>query len=273
LETLGFGLAAYLAAGCSRTERSGGADAEVAGATAETTTPPTTTTTTTTIPKVVELDQVPPARPGPATTITKAPTAVDQIALTIDDGTCRECVDAYVNFALTSGVHISFSPNGSFDHLWDPHAPTLRPLIEAGQVQIANHTFNHPNLKELSDGKISEELERNDEWVRRVFGITTRPWYRPPYGYHNARVDGVAGGMGYTNVLMWNGSFGDARSLTPEVLMGEARKWIQPGTVMLGHANHPTIIGLFDEIQALIAERGLTPVTLDEMFGTSRRTG
>ena len=39
---------------------------------------------------------------------------------------------------------------------------------------------------------------------------------------------------------------------------------------MLGHANHPTVLGLFDQIQQLIGQRGLTPVTLDEMFGTSR---
>ena len=269
LETLGVGMAAYLAAGCSddAAEPAKGVKATVAG---ETTAP---TTTTTTLPKVVDLDQVPPPRPGEATTIFQAPTKVNQIAITIDDGTCKECVDAYVNFALTSGTHITFSPNGSFDHMWDPHAPTLRPLIEAGQVQIANHTFNHPNLKKLSDAKIAEELESNDEWVQRVFGITTRPWYRPPYGYHSDHTDGVAGGIGYTNVLMWNGSYGDARELTPDVLMGEARKWVQPGTIMLGHANHPTVIDLFDDIHALIAERGLTPVTLDEMFGTSRRNG
>jgi hypothetical protein len=42
---------------------------------------------------------------------------------------------------------------------------------------------------------------------------------------------------------------------------------------MLGHANHPTILSLFDQIQALIADRGLQPVTLDEMFGTSRAAG
>jgi len=39
---------------------------------------------------------------------------------------------------------------------------------------------------------------------------------------------------------------------------------------MIGHANHPTVLGLFDQITALIAERALQPVTLDEMFGTHR---
>ena len=42
---------------------------------------------------------------------------------------------------------------------------------------------------------------------------------------------------------------------------------------MLGHLNHPTVLSLFGQIQSLIAERNLDPVTLDEMFGTSRATG
>jgi len=41
----------------------------------------------------------------------------------------------------------------------------------------------------------------------------------------------------------------------------------------LGHANHPTVLGCFDQLVALIHSRTLTPVTLDEMFGTSRATG
>jgi len=268
LSTLGVGLAGVLAA-CSS------GDGSTPEAIKRTVAKPTTTstTTTTTWPKVVELGVVPPPRPGKYKTIFQAPTKVNQIALTIDDGTCKDCVDAYVNFAETSGIHITFSPNGVVAPYWDPHAPILRPLIERGQVQIANHTFNHKDLKKLSAAQIRSELETNDEWVQRVFGVTTRPWYRPPYGFHNSATDSVAGSLGYTNVLMWNGSFGDARLLTPEVLMGEARKWTNPGTIMLGHANHPTILNLFGEIQALIAERGLTPVTLDEMFGTSRRTG
>ena len=39
---------------------------------------------------------------------------------------------------------------------------------------------------------------------------------------------------------------------------------------MLGHANHPTVLGLFDQISGIIHERGLQPVTLDEFFGTRR---
>ncbi|GAA4811053.1 hypothetical protein GCM10023200_56070 [Actinomycetospora chlora] len=39
---------------------------------------------------------------------------------------------------------------------------------------------------------------------------------------------------------------------------------------MLGHANHPTVLGLFDRIRELLSERDLQPATLDELFGTHR---
>ena len=42
---------------------------------------------------------------------------------------------------------------------------------------------------------------------------------------------------------------------------------------MLGHANQPAVTHVFGEIEELIGERRVAPVTLDEMFGTSRATG
>jgi hypothetical protein len=55
--------------------------------------------------------------------------------------------------------------------------------------------------------------------------------------------------------------------------MSLAEQYLQPGTIMLGHLNHPTILTLFGEIQSIISKRNLQPVTLDEMFGTSRAVG
>jgi peptidoglycan/xylan/chitin deacetylase (PgdA/CDA1 family) len=72
---------------------------------------------------------------------------------------------------------------------------------------------------------------------------------------------------------MWNGSCGDSTLLRPRVLLALAREYLHPGVVMLGHANHPTVTRVFPRIAEIIASRGLHPVTLDEMFGTSRSTG
>jgi peptidoglycan/xylan/chitin deacetylase (PgdA/CDA1 family) len=203
----------------------------------------------------------------------RAPGATQRFALTIDDGYDPETVAGYVEFAQRSGIPLTFSPNGAYRAIWDRHAAVLRPLVEAGQIQIGNHTWSHLNIVKRADAAIRDDIERNEEWIEHTFGITSRPWFRPPYGAHDKRTDAVAGGLGFTRILLWNGSFGDSTVLTPDQLMALARRYLQPGVVMLGHANHRAILGLFDQIQQLIAQRQLQPVTLDTMFGTSRAVG
>jgi peptidoglycan/xylan/chitin deacetylase (PgdA/CDA1 family) len=205
----------------------------------------------------------------------RAPSPTPRIAITIDDGYDAETVAGYVDFARRSGIPITFNPNGAYRGVWEPHADVLRPLVEAGQVQIGNHTYSHRSLVAAGrpDADIRADVERNEQWIETTFGITSRPYLRPPYGYRNAHVDGVVADIGYTDILMWNGSYGDSTPISPQQLMSLASQYLQPGTIMLGHANHATILGLFSQIEQLIAERKLQPVTLDTMFGTSRAVG
>jgi peptidoglycan/xylan/chitin deacetylase (PgdA/CDA1 family) len=219
------------------------------------------------------LPPIPPPHPGPSTTISRGLPGTNKICLTVDDGYCVDCVSGYVDFVQRSGIHLTFSPNGTYAHSWAPHADVIRPLLERRQVQIINHTFSHKDLRKMTDAQIEAELDRNEQWVNTTFGITTRPYYRPPYGFHNPHIDGVAGRLGYTKAVLWDGSYSDSEVITPQFLMSQAEKYLRPGVIMLGHANHPTVLGLFDQIVALIKQRNLIPVTMDEMFGTSRATG
>ncbi|HEY0577840.1 MAG TPA: polysaccharide deacetylase family protein [Pseudonocardia sp.] len=193
-----------------------------------------------------------------------------QLALTVDDGFCDHCVAGYAAFARRTGVHLTFSPNGRYASAWAPQAPVLRPLIEAGQVQLMNHTFNHPDLTKLGPSAIRAELERNEKWIAATFRTSTRPYFRPPFGRRNLAVVETAGEVGFNRVVMWDGSYSDSKLITPQFLMAQAHRYLQAGVIMLGHANHPTVLGLFDEILELIKQRELTPVTLDEMFRTQR---
>jgi peptidoglycan-N-acetylglucosamine deacetylase len=222
------------------------------------------------------LPPIPPPAPGPSQVIWQGPPAAAkarQVAITIDDGYCAECAQAYATLAQTTGIHITFNPNGCYGEIWTPLAKTLRPLIEAGQVQIGNHTFNHWWLTELSDGEVTAQLEQNEEWIEQTYGITARPWWRPPFGAYDDRTNELAASIGYTNVLMWNGSYGDSTPLRPRAILALARRYLRPGVVMLGHANHPEVTGIFPQLAEIVTARGLHPVTLDEMFGTSRRAG
>ena len=233
--------------------------------------PPTTAEAVVTTPVLSDPSPV----PGLPEIVRSVPTdlAPSAIALTIDDGFNPEVVAAYVEFAQTTGVHLTFNPNGLYGYAWEPHAEVLRPLVASGQIQIGNHTFHHPDMRKLSRHRMTEELERNEEWIQTTFGTTSRPWFRPPFGFRDARTDAHAGELGWTKIALWNGSFGDATVLTPEVLLQQAQTYLQPGVLMLGHANHPTVTHLYPQLLELIGTRGLSPLTLDEAFGTSRAVG
>lgn len=59
--------------------------------------------------------------------------------------------------------------------------------------------------------------------------------------------------------MMWNGSSGDSEPITAEFLLNMAQKYLQPGVIMLGHANHPAVLDRFDHILTLTRQRNPTP--------------
>lgn len=204
---------------------------------------------------------------GPAKVVFGTQGSTRQIAITIDDGLDRDAVSGYVEFARRSGIPLNFAPNGAYRAVWNQFAESLRPLVEMGQVQVVNHTWSHLRLTGRSDAAIRDDIERNEDWVESTFGMSTRPWFRPPYGEHNSRTDALAAELGWPRILMWSGSFGDGRdNVSPTELLNAARQYMRPGAIVLGHANQPAVLHLFAEVERLIAERRLEPVTLDTMF-------
>ena len=39
---------------------------------------------------------------------------------------------------------------------------------------------------------IAKQLMRNDEFLKKTYGVGAKPYWRPPYAKHNAAVDAVA---------------------------------------------------------------------------------
>jgi peptidoglycan/xylan/chitin deacetylase (PgdA/CDA1 family) len=128
-------------------------------------------------------------------------------------------------------------------------------------------------LTTLKDSEVRDEIERNDSWIEKTFGTTARPYFRPPGGIHDERIDGICGELGYTRILLWQGSFHDSVPVTSEELWNSAESALHPGAVVLGHANQPTVIAMLGRLASLMDERRLESATLDELFGTTRKVG
>lgn len=204
--------------------------------------------------------------PVPRGAITELPGAGTLLAWTVDDGSSSECIRLYGEFAKASGARLTFFVNGQYSG-WAENQALLQPMIDSGQVQIGNHTFSHADLTKLSDQGIADELGRNEEFIKATFGVSAKPWYRPPFGYRNARTDAAAAAVGYTSPVMWYGTLSDSGLITEQQVVDFATKWFLPQHIVIGHANFLPVTAVFDKLQALIAERKLSTVTLNDVFG------
>nr|WP_251364368.1 MULTISPECIES: polysaccharide deacetylase family protein [unclassified Leucobacter] len=187
------------------------------------------------------------------------------LAWTVDDGSNAEVIARYARFAAESGTRLTFFLNGSYPG-WSENAALLAPLVASGQVQLANHTWSHAGLTSLSDAQIVQELQQNHDFIQATYGVDARPFYRPPYGYRDERTDAAAASIGYTSPIMWYGSLADSGLISPEQLLGFANEWFLPQHIVIGHLNFTPVTEVFPQLSALIAERGLTTVTLNDIF-------
>ncbi len=228
---------------------------------------PTAPTTTAGAGPPTTLPPITPARPGPASVVAAGPATSPGVALTFDDGYCDACVGKLVAAVARTRVHVTFCPNGLYRSVWERYAPFIKVLIARGLVQICNHTLNHKTLTTLSNDQIRYEIQANEDWIEQTFGVSSRPYLRPPGGTYDQRVLDIAGQLGFTTILYWSATLSDSSLQPPQQVIGVAQRCSRPGLVVLGHANYPTTADHFDEIVAAVEAHGLVPETVSELFG------
>lgn len=188
------------------------------------------------------------------------------IAWTVDDGADPEVVRAYAEFAHRTGTRLTFFINGQYP-AFRQHRDLLLPLVKSGQLQIANHTYSHAALTSLTDEQIVQELTRNDEEIRRLFGVSSKPYFRPPYGYYDARVLAAAASCGFTRPVLWFGSLADSSNISSAEVYAFAEKYALAQHILIGHLNYRGVVSELDRIRALLDRRGLKTVTIRDYYG------
>ena len=188
------------------------------------------------------------------------------IAWTVDDGADPEVVRAYAEFSRRTGTRLTFFINGQYP-AFRQHRDLLLPLVKSGQLQIANHTYSHAALTSLTDEQIVQELTRNDEEIMRLFGVSSKPYFRPPYGYYDARVLAAAASCGFTRPVLWFGSLADSSNISSAEVYAFAEKYALAQHILIGHLNYRGVVSELDRIRALLDRRGLKTVTIRDYYG------
>ncbi|HME46549.1 polysaccharide deacetylase family protein [Mycobacterium sp.] len=210
---------------------------------------------------------LPAARvPAPAGVLTRLPGDGNQLAFTVDDGTSTAVVAAFADFCRDTGTRMTFFVNGA-NKSWTDNAPALQPMVDSGQVQLGNHTWSHPDITRIGVDAVADQIRRNADFLKNTYGVDGTPFFRPPYGRHNADTDRVAATLGYPTITMWSATIGDSAPENATSLIANARNSFQAQQIVLGHANLPTITHCYAQLIDIISTRNLQTVTLNDVFG------
>jgi peptidoglycan/xylan/chitin deacetylase (PgdA/CDA1 family) len=189
----------------------------------------------------------------------------DLLALTVDDGVSSDVVRLYTEFARDTGVRLTYFVNGVY-RSWTENQALLRPLVDSGQIQLGNHTWSHPDLTKLPLTAVAEELRHTHDFLWKAYGTDARPYFRPPYGAHDANVDKISGELGYTADTLWSGSLEDHVVIPADEIVKMADKYFTPGAIVIGHLNHKPVTHVYGRLVDLIRERRLRTVTLRDAY-------
>ena len=190
---------------------------------------------------------------------------VKRIAWTVDDGSSPEGIKDYLDFMQERDLRMTFFITSEYSG-WISNRVQVQELVDSGQLQLANHTHLHPSLRGSSNARITEELTSCGKFIEDTFGVQARPYFRPPYGHIDARVESIASELGYTSPIMWSGSLGDTARQRRQSIIQLGSKYIQDGVILLDHFNSRTPKPVFDELFKLLEQRKLRTVTLDDVY-------
>ena len=144
--------------------------------------------------------------------------------------------------------------------------------------ELANHSWGHPDYRDLTAAEIVADLEQNERYVFALTGKSMRPLWRAPSGARDQRVLDVAAAAGWAPHIFWTigqdargtvtGDTGDWRGIpAAEVMANTVRAaGLGPGVITVSHCDAASTASVMRETIQLFRREGLRIVTVSEML-------
>ena len=179
------------------------------------------------------------------------------IALTFDDGPSKKTTPQLLDILKENNVKATFFvlwKNASF-------FPEIIKREHDEWHEIWSHTWDHPNLLNLSEAKIKKQIESTDEEIQKIIWIKPT-LLRPPYGSHNKKIDNMA----KKTIVMWNVDSLDWKNRNVKKNLSTALKQVQPGSIILFHDIHQPSVDTIDSLIKELKKQWYEFVTVSELL-------
>jgi peptidoglycan/xylan/chitin deacetylase (PgdA/CDA1 family) len=190
------------------------------------------------------------------------------VAITIDDGPTfsgSSPTTKFLDVLKGRKAHATFFLIGGNAQ---PVPEVVRRELAEGN-EVANHTWTHPHLPDLSSSEVKSELTKTQTELKSATGVTPHIM-RPPYGESNKTLNKQIRGLGLVPII-WDVDTNDWMMPGVQSIVDAAVKPATAGSIILMHDGggdrSQTLAALPKIIDGLRA-KGLEPVTLDELMAS-----
>jgi len=170
------------------------------------------------------------------------------VALTFDagypgpDGNATRAYSAQALDTLKAkGVKASIAMTGVFA---ETYPDLLLRMVNEGHV-LMNHTYNHwhfvhghdlsPSQEGLTQAQRWDELDKTEALVKKITGVSMKPYFRPPYGDYDDSVNADVYADGYRYNVLWGVDSRGWQSAPPDQIIPSVLAQAQPGAIILFH--------------------------------------
>lgn len=184
------------------------------------------------------------------------------VAFTLDGGAAPEYTAAMLEILRQHEVRITIFITGQFAE----RNPELVLEMVADGHELGNHSYAHPDFTLLGDDVIRAELSRTEEAISRVAGISTKPWFRFPYGARNPHAVDLVAREGYRSIYWSIDTIDWREDATPDLIKQRIRNRLQNGAVILAHLGSYHTLEALPDILTELKERGYHIVKVSELL-------
>lgn len=192
-------------------------------------------------------------------------TAEKCIALTFDDGPHPKYTKQILDILDKYNAKATFFVVGKNAQLY----PDIVKEEYIRGHEIGNHTYSHPNLKNISAMEFFEEISKTKEILKEITGVSP-VLFRPPGGYLNNAIVEEVRSIENTSVLWsWRQDTRDWACTASDVIVKNVLDNLKDGDIILFHDYNshksPTPEAL-EKILEHLSEKGYSFVTVSELM-------
>jgi peptidoglycan/xylan/chitin deacetylase (PgdA/CDA1 family) len=175
---------------------------------------------------------------GSAQVVRKADTSSQTVFLTFDAGSDAGFTGQILDTLKANGIVAAFGVTGR----WAEQNPDLLRRIAQEGHTVINHSYDHPSftgrstsLSPLTQAQRWEQLDKTESIIQNLAGVSTKPYFRPPYGDYDDSVNEDIYARGYLYNVMWTVDSLGWNGLAADAIVERCLALAEPGAIYVFH--------------------------------------